>query len=57
LLKSFLSASTASTRKYVMITAALRRLETRFDHLEADRLRERITALELRVSALESPES
>jgi len=41
-------------QEYVMITAALRRLETRFDPLEADRLRERIIALESRVSALES---
>jgi len=42
-------------QEYVMITAALRRLETKFDQLEADRLRERIIALESRVSALESP--
>jgi chromosome segregation ATPase len=44
-------------QEYGMITAALRRLETRFDQLEADRIRERISALESRVSALESPKS
>ena len=44
-------------QEYVMITAALRRLETRFDQLEADRLRERISSLESRVMALESLKS
>src|SRR5690349_6078111 len=33
-------------QEYAMITAALRRLEQRFDRLEAERLNERITALE-----------
>jgi polyhydroxyalkanoate synthesis regulator phasin len=37
-----------------MITEALRRLEQRFDRLEADRLKERIAALEVRVQALET---
>jgi chromosome segregation ATPase len=44
-------------QEYVMITAALRRLERRFDQLEADRLRERITVLESRVAALEASKS
>jgi chromosome segregation ATPase len=44
-------------QEYTMITAALRRLETNFDQLEAARLRERITSLETRVSALESVRS
>ena len=42
---------------YTMITAALRRLETNFDQFQADRLRERISSLEARVSALESVQS
>ena len=37
-----------------MITAALRRLEKRFDALEAKELQNRIAALETRVTALES---
>ena len=44
-------------QEYVMITAALRRLEARFDALEAERLAERITALESRVTALEAAKS
>ena len=44
-------------QEYTMITAALRRLETNFDQLEAARLRERISSLEARVSALESVRS
>ena len=44
-------------QEYTMITAALRRLETHFDQLEAARLRERIASLEARVSALESVRS
>jgi TolA-binding protein len=41
-------------QEYVMITEALRRLETRFDRIEAERLKERIAALEARVQALET---
>jgi TolA-binding protein len=41
-------------QEYVMITEALRRLEKRFDRLEAERLDARITELEARVSTLES---
>ena len=37
-----------------MITESLRRLEKRFDALEAQRLNDRITDLEARVSNLES---
>ena len=44
-------------QEYVMITEALRRLETRFDNLEADRLKERIAALEARVHALETAQA
>jgi chromosome segregation ATPase len=44
-------------QEYVMITEALRRLEGRFDKLEADRLRERIAALEARVQALETAQA
>ena len=44
-------------QEYVMITEALRRLENRFDKLEADRLKERITALEARVQALETSQA
>jgi hypothetical protein len=43
--------------EYVMITAALRRLETRFDAFDAESLRQRITALESRVAALEASKS
>ncbi len=43
-------------QEYAMITAALRRLEGKFDSLEAEQLRKRIDALENRVSALESPQ-
>src|SRR5262249_5933740 len=41
-------------QEYVMITEALRRIENRFDRLEADKLSARISALEARVQALES---
>jgi chromosome segregation ATPase len=41
-------------QEYVMITEALRRLDQRFDRIEADRLKERITALEARIQALET---
>jgi chromosome segregation ATPase len=41
-------------QEYVMITEALRRLEIRFDQMEAERLKERIAALEARVQALET---
>jgi len=44
-------------QEYVMITEALRRLEQRFDRIEADRLQERITALEARVQALETAQT
>ena len=44
-------------QEYVMITAALKRLEGRFDAFEAQILNERIAALESRVSALESARS
>ena len=41
-------------QEYVMITEALRRLEQRFDQIAANRLQERLTALEARVLALET---
>jgi hypothetical protein len=41
-------------QEYIMITAALKRLEQRFDQIEADKLKDRIAALETRVAALES---
>jgi chromosome segregation ATPase len=41
-------------QEYTMITAGLKRLEVRFDETEAARLKERIDALEKRVTALES---
>jgi hypothetical protein len=41
-------------QEYTMITAALKRLELRFDNLEAALLVQRIEALEKRVTALES---
>jgi TolA-binding protein len=44
-------------QEYVMITEALRRLEQRFDRIEADRLKERITSLEARVQALETAQT
>ena len=44
-------------QEYTMITAALKRLEIRFDSLEALRLKERVEALEKRVTALESIEN
>ena len=44
-------------QEYTMITAALKRLEIRFDGLEALRLKERVEALEKRVTALESIEN
>jgi chromosome segregation ATPase len=40
-------------QEYVMITAALRRLETRFDVIEAEQLAQRIRNIELRITALE----
>ena len=39
--------------EYVSITAALKRLEERFDKLEADQLRDRVRILEQKVSVLE----
>jgi chromosome segregation ATPase len=39
--------------EYLAIKAALKRLEERFDQLEADRLRTRIEVLEQKVAALE----
>jgi len=44
-------------QEYAMITEALRRLEQRFDRMEADRLKERIAALEARVQALETAQA
>ena len=44
-------------QEYVMITEALRRLEQRFDRIEANRLQERIAALEARVRALETAQA
>jgi polyhydroxyalkanoate synthesis regulator phasin len=44
-------------QEYVMITEALRRLEQRFDKIEADRLKERIAAPEARVQALEAAQA
>ena len=44
-------------QEYVMITEALRRLEQRFDRIEAERLKERIAALEARVQALETAQA
>ena len=44
-------------QEYVMITEALRRLEQRFDRIEADQLKERIAALEARVQALETAQA
>ena len=44
-------------QEYTMITAGLKRLEERFDQVDAIRLRERIDALEKRVTALESVEN
>jgi|SRR5712671_4542114 len=44
-------------QEYVMITEALRRLEKRFDKLEAERIQERIAALEARVRALETAQA
>jgi len=40
-----------------MITEALRRLEKRFDQFEAQRLNERIAALEARLLALETAQT
>jgi chaperonin cofactor prefoldin len=39
--------------EYVSMSAALKRLEERFDRLEADHLRDRVRTLEERVTALE----
>ena len=39
--------------EYVAITAALKRLDERFDRLEADNLRDRLRVLEQKVAALE----
>jgi len=44
-------------QEYVMITEALRRLEKRFDQIEALRLNERIAALEARLLALETAQA
>jgi len=44
-------------QEYVMISEALRRLEQRFDKIEADRLKDRIAALEIRVQALETAQA
>jgi len=44
-------------KDWTFVSAALRRLEARFDALEAERLAERITALESRVTALEAAKS
>ena len=44
-------------QEYVMITEALRRLEQSFDRIEAERLKERIAALEARVQALETAQA
>ena len=44
-------------QEYVMITEALRRLEQRFDRIEANHLQERIAALEARVQALETSQT
>ena len=44
-------------QEYVMITEALRRLENRFDRIEAERLKERIDALEARIQALETTQA
>jgi chromosome segregation ATPase len=44
-------------QEYAMILAALRRLEQRFDRLEAERISERLAALEARLSAVESTRS
>jgi len=44
-------------QEYVMITEALRRLESRFDSIEAERLKERIDALEARIQALETTQA
>jgi len=41
-------------QEYTMITAGLKRLEARFDEIEAARLKQRIEDLEKRVTALES---
>ncbi len=41
-------------QEYVMTTAALRRLEKRFDGLEAEKLRDRITNIESRVESIET---
>jgi len=41
-------------QEYVMIVGGLKRLESKFDDLDARRLDERITSLEARLSALES---
>ena len=39
--------------EYVSMSAALKRLEERFDRIEADQLRDRVRTLEERVTALE----
>ena len=44
-------------QEYVMITEASRRLEQRFDRIEANHLQERIAALEARVQALETSQT
>jgi hypothetical protein len=54
LMENLLVRTERLEQEYTMITAGLKRLETRFDDLEAARLRQRIEALEKRVTALES---
>jgi chromosome segregation ATPase len=54
LMENLLVRTERLEQEYTMITAGLKRLETRFDDLEAARLRQRIDALEKRVTALES---
>ena len=44
-------------QEYVMITEALRRLENRYDRMEAEHIQERIAALEARVRALETAQA
>jgi predicted nuclease with TOPRIM domain len=54
LMENLLVRTERLEQEYTMITAGLKRLETRFDDLDAVRLRQRIDALEKRVTALES---
>jgi chromosome segregation ATPase len=57
LMENLLVRTERLEQEYTMITAGLKRLETSFDDLEAARLRQRIEALEKRVTALESVEN